>query len=70
MASYLPPEEQRCGNCLFSRRVTYADGTRVLQCRHHAPRDHASAQWPTVKAVDWCGEWVPREVAAASAVAA
>lgn len=48
------PEEQKCGNCAYSRLVK--DAIDKVSCRYSAP-GVSSPNWPIVSADAWCGKW-------------
>lgn len=50
-------EPERCETCRFYLHS---------ECRRYAPRETATSRvfptvglWPSVSALDWCGEWSP-----------
>lgn len=64
---YPPRREQRCENCFFS--VDFCP-TDIIECRRSAPPASIglagtlsfAGKWPEVDALDWCGDWSPKEV--------
>lgn len=48
-----------CGNCKYFNQT-------ATECRRYAPQpsaDDTRAQWPTVAASEWCGEYVAADEA-------
>lgn len=66
---YPPRREQRCDNCFFAVPFDAEDtqNREVIECRRSAPpaltgpRATFVGYWPEVDALDWCGDWSPKE---------
>ncbi len=74
---YPPRREQRCENCFFAVLYGLigeldAEDTQyceVIECRRCAPPASIglagtitfTCHWPEVDALDWCGDWSPKE---------
>lgn len=68
---YPPRREQRCENCFFAVPFDAEDtqDREVIECRRCAPPASIglagtitfTGYWPEVDALDWCGDWSPKE---------